>query len=191
MEFCLREINTQVDLNDSKGQVAVRLIAEITVNWGIIEYQLYRILEAATPIEWRTLAADFFASRGSKRKRDSVIKAVSELFSDDLKIQRLVESAMQDLKNLCGQRDLIAHGIWSGANGIYVVQQLRWDKDTKDLIEPIRITLDELSNIAKATEFMRQRLATIGTEVLAGWWLKRYSLRSARAAASPNIRAVS
>jgi hypothetical protein len=168
------ELGTKtVTFGDIEGSTSIHDIAEIISMWGYIEYHMYRIFEATDPLNWTKLAADFFSVNSLSKKRQEIIRRVSDAFADDEYLMKIVTEVMTDVSSLAETRNLIVHGVWSGKGGNYVIQPLRWNKAHSALQPAQVITASDLIQAARSANFLNQRLASVGCEVMVGEFLNK------------------
>jgi hypothetical protein len=172
------ELGTKtVNLSDTEGSIAIHEIAEIISMWGHIEYHMYRIFEATDPVNWTKLATGFFSTNSLKKKREEIIKQVSEVFADDEYLMKIVTEVMTDVSSLAETRNLMVHGVWSGERGNYVIQPLRWNTAHSVLQPAQAITAGDLRRAARSANFLNQRLASVACEVLVSEYLSKHRTR--------------
>lgn len=169
-------VDHDVSFGDNEGLHASRYLAEITARWGLVEFGLFKLFEATDPERGPELVREFFTSRSGlvakSRKVSSEVSASAPGTEQEDYVKKLVE----DLENLCDRRNLVAHGVWSGNKGSYMIRRLRWDDGAAALAPPETFTLEDLSRLYRDINAMWNRLGWLTANGLAGWLLKELGL---------------
>jgi hypothetical protein len=156
--------------------------SSLNLNWGRVEYFLYLIPLSVDPGRAHEWTIDFFADISLEDKQMKVRRESRVILDSDQQYENDLEVALCMLGELCTRRNKLIHGLWKRiGDGQFEVQPLRLDRDKFSLDAPIVIGCEELTSLHRLQERVCQRLAAIGTETLAGEFLRKYHNRRLRA----------
>lgn len=163
-----------ISLDSERADTSCALyLGDITVNWGRLEYGLYLILEAIDPNECANWTEVFTNARTTKARREVVRAQVFAAVADEGLRQQLDE-VLARLERLCLERNPLAHWVWRRIEaGRYELVPLQRDGKAPTLKQRKVVTLDELRNVARELDYVRQHLASLATEFMAYRELRR------------------
>ena len=164
-----------LDGRDIYDRELALFLAQITMNWGRLEYSLYLILVAIDAKRAEIWTKNYFSTDRWKEKKTVVRREVEKTITEYPEYYETLDDAFNQLDAICNKRNLLVHGLWNrGAPEIYEVQSLRFDKKTSQLTDPVRIRLEDVADLLKRIKVARETLALLGTEMFCHQWNKRH-----------------
>lgn len=169
-------------INDNFAKHFAKLLADITINWGRIEHSMFTLIFFMDEKRGAELSKIFFQSTSLfarekilTRQIKAVMRNTHPTFLSSLK------AALDAFQNVRERRNILVHGLWEPAgSSSFKVRPLRLDKLSGDLEKPIKVDLAYVASLNREIDFILQKLASLGAEMIAHQALEKIKKRKSR-----------
>jgi hypothetical protein len=176
------ELLRGVSLNGEREDIHCAIsLADITANWGRLEYALYLVLDAIDNKRGATWTEEFTKVNSTSDRRNQVRKLLIKEISD-AELHQAFDDLLQRFASLCDERNLIAHAIWRRVGpGQYELMPLQRARASKVLKFKKVISHRELHSMLTEIEFIGQRFAAFSANLMAYQYSERVRKKRADA----------
>jgi len=143
------------------------------LNWGRIEFHLHAVLLPVDRKRAQKWIVDFFHSTNISYKEKKLKQELKDLAEKSHpEWLPVLDNALDDFAHLRQKRNPLIHGTWHRvSDGRFSVQPLRLNGS--ELVDPVVVDIQYLSNVVKVMENVIGRCASLGTETLSNEWLRK------------------
>lgn len=165
-----------------------KYVAEITLNWGRLEYGLYLMLEAIDPDQAAVWTRELFTPINLDTKKAIVLKQVLKTIKNYPEFYTILERAFEELDTLRNKRNVLAHGLSKLiSEGTYEIQPLKFSKKEKALENTIQVDIKGISELMNLMKGVREKLANLEVEIIASRELEKIEQRKLAARTKTRI----
>lgn len=154
-------------LNDTvRDRHFAKSLAEIGMNWGLVEYWLFQVLKPIDRSEAKEWMDAFFANRNLESKKKKILQKMKRRYPD---CEQLLIDALKLLDSVCARRNILAHGLWHrpprGDRDQFEVQPMHMIK--REFARAITVDSQFLSTLTRDIRHLIRDLALTSAAVIA------------------------